>query len=686
MPYLAIPVLLLTLMTASVATSMIEYGVPNELMIIEPRYSVPATVEPGSSFNITVSASAAATVDEVILVGLNVTKEIDVGGVSVGPGEGTFEVSVPGDTPPGLYDLVLVADGGTYKEPRAVWVIEGEPSSLKIFLAGDSILGGSAIGGKYTWQMYEAAVLYANALQPDLFVMVGDDVDVGNDVNSLKQFAYITNELMIPSFVIPGNHDWAQVSSSTDFYSKYYGYWVGPGDWVRVVGDFVFVGLDAGFENYLRQEQLDWLESIVQKYEGTEKTVVIVVHPPFVIKSGDYEASPEEFISKYPDAVHPSWSSHKDSYVRFLHILNDYDCVKFVLSGDTHRDEVATYNGKVTLVTVTAIGHPNVYKYRGFRMIQIFANGSIKFFTRPGADPLGPEASYNSDHLYVDVAFSEDHSFFGYYVRVEPGFGLNLTNAPIYFFLNASYPLSQYSVYGDTGKVHEIEKYVKGDMVIIKAYVDLVEGTENTFVAAAEEDTAAPEVSISSWTPLKPMAGRQPITVMISATDEGWGVKQVKLLYKTPDMSDWGEVSAVYSSATYYRASVPVLNTPYVLMKAVAIDWAGHEAESDTVNVTYIGYQATTTTTITTTTTTPQIQPPIETTTTTTSTTTTTAATQTTTTTTTTTTSTTTTTTTTTTATTAAPPEGALTPAQMGAVIVAAIIVIIAAVVLMRRK
>lgn len=678
--YISVAALLLIITTASVAVSMINYAVPEPLMIIEPRYSVPATVEPGSSFNVTATASQATEVSEVMLLGLNVTKEISLSGVTVGPGQTTFEVEVPADTPPGLYDLVIVTPDGQYKEPRAVWVINGEPSSLKIFLAGDSILGGTAIGGKYTWQMYEAAVLYANALQTDLFIMVGDDVDVGNDVNSLKQFAYITNELMIPSFVIPGNHDWAQVSSSTDFYSKYYGHWVGPGDWVRVVGDFVFVGLDAGFENYLKQEQLDWLESIVQKYEGTGKTVVIVVHPPFVIKSGDYEASPEDFISKYPDAVHPSWSSHEDSYVRFLHILNDYDCVKFVISGDTHRDEVATYNGKVTLVTVTAVGHPNVYKYRGFRVIQIFANGSIKFFTPPGADPLGPEASFNSDHLYVDVAFSKDHGFYGYYIKVDHGFGLNLTNAPIYFFLNATYPLSQYSVYGDTDKVHGVEKYVKGDMIIIKAYVDLVEGTENTFVAAAEEDNTPPDVSISSWTPLKPMAGRQPITVMISATDEGWGVKQVKLLYKTPDMSEWEDVSAVYSSGTYYRASVPVLNTPYVLMKAVAIDWAGHEAESDTVNVTYIGYQATTTTTTTATTTS------ATTTTTTTTTTSTTTTTTTATTTTTTTETSTTTTTTSTTTTTAAPPEGALTPAQMGAVIVAAIIVIIGAAVLMKRK
>lgn len=671
-PYAAVPALLFIILTASVAASMIEYGIPDELMIVEPRYSVPATVEPGSSFNVTISASATTTVNEVVLVGLNITKEVSVG-AGVGPGETSFEVMIPADTPPGLYDLVVVTDEGSYREPRAVWVIDGEPDSLTIFLAGDSILGGTAIGGKYTWQMYEAAVLYANALQPDLFVMVGDDVDVGNDVSSLKQFAYITNELMVPSFVIPGNHDWAQVSSSTDFYSKYYGRWVGPGDWVREVGNFVFIGLDAGFENYLRQDQLDWLESIVQKYEGTGRTVVIVVHPPFVIKSGDYSASPEDFISKYPDAVHPSWSSHQDSYVRFLRILNDYDCVKFVLSGDTHRDEVATYNGKVTLVTVTAIGHPNVYKYRGFRVIQIFANGSIKFFTPPGADPLGPEASYNSDHLYVDVAFSNDHSFYGYYIMVGHGFGLNLTNAPIYFFLNATRPPSQYSVYGDTEKIHGIERYLRGDTVIIKAYVDLVEGTENTFVAAAEEDSTPPEISIASWTPTKPLAGRQPVTVMISATDEGWGVKQVKLLYKTPEMSDWKEVSAVHSSGTYYRASVPVLNTPYVLMKAVAIDWAGQEAESDIVNVTYMGYQATPTTTTTPTTTS----------------TTTTAATTTPTMTTTTTTTTTTTpmTTAATTATTPVtqPPEGAVTPAQMWAVIAAAVVVIIAAIVLRRK-
>lgn len=665
-------VLLFAIASASVASGMVTYELPSEFTIIEPRYSVPATVMPGGTFNITLSTTGSLTITSVTLVGLNVTKEISLGSASVGPGESSIEVSLPSDILPGLYDLIITTSSGVHKEPRAVWVLGEDYDSLKIFLAGDSILGGSAIGGKYTWQMYEAAVLYANALQPDLFVMVGDDVDVGNDVNSLKQFAYITNELMVPSFVIPGNHDWAQVSSSTDFYSKYYGLWVGPGDWVREVGDFVFIGLDAGFENYLRQDQLDWLESIVQSYEGSGKTVVIVIHPPFVMQSGDYVASPEEFISKYPDAVHKSWASHEDSYVRFLRILNDYDCIKFVLSGDTHRDEVATYNGKVTLITVTAIGHPNVYRYRGFRMIQLFANGSVKFFTPPGRDPRGPEASYNSDHLYVNVAFNRDYSFYGYYIKIDPGFGLNLTNAPIYFFLNATYPLSQYSVYGDTDRVHSVEKYIRGDKVIIKAYVDLIEGTENTFVAATGEDTSPPEVSISSWTPRKPMAGRQPITVMISAADEGWGIKLVKLLYKTPDMSDWEEVGAVYSSGTYYRANVPVLNTPYVLMKAVAIDWAGHETESDTVNVTYMGYQTTTTTSTTTTTTA--------------STTTTTTTTTTTSKTTTTTTITTTTTTTTTTTSPSAPPEGALTPTQMGVVIAVAVIVIIIAIVLMKKR
>ena len=631
---LAFTALLLVLAsTAHPAAAFVKEPAVSGVYVEDPRYSVPAVVKAGDTLNITLHVEGGASVDvgEVTLVSLNKTVEAPVEGLE---GAGTQHpkvvVRVPSDAEEGLYDLLIEVKvngkPGVLEEPRSVWVLNKPVEKLAIAHIGDSDLG-SFFGGKYSWEMYEASIVLANAFDLDAVIIVGDDVDVGNDVASLKTFYAQTNELRKPTFVIPGNHDWAQVSSSSDFNLKYYGKYVGPGYWVREVGRFVLIGLDAGFDNYLPDKELDWLEEQLGRYGGTDKTVVIIIHPPIVLNSGNYTAKDaDELVSKYGKAVHGSWRAHMDSLRRFFNLVNRYENVRFILAGDTHKDAVALINGRIWLVTATAAGHANVYAYRGLRFETLYSNGSIEFWEPPGKDPYSTEASVNTDLMYVKVNHDKDFKMYAVSITTDPKFDLTLSSAPLYFYLNSSTPPASYELYGDVSSVKGVKHWLYGKYVVFEVRVDIRPSMNTTLVIASYRDEVSPKVKVGYYMPRRPIAGKQPVAVSISATDEGWGVKEVKLLYREAGSTKWVPVRAILQSPGQYRAQVPPLNVPWALIKAVAVDWAGNEASTDVINITYSGYKppvttttatkTTATTTTTTTTTTITTTPPATTTTT----------------------------------------------------------------------
>jgi hypothetical protein len=86
------------------------------------------------------------------------------------------------------------------------------------------------------------------------------------------------------------------------------------------------------------------------------------------------------------------------------------------------------------------------------------------------------------------------------------------------------------------------------------------------------------------YTPRKPVAGRDSITLYIKAEDSGWGVKGVRVEYAADSLK--GAVEARETGPGSYRAELPPLNASKLQVTAVAADFAGNIA-SDTVEIGY---------------------------------------------------------------------------------------------------
>ncbi|RLG88168.1 MAG: hypothetical protein DRO18_01955, partial [Thermoprotei archaeon] len=501
-----ISALLLLLITITIVPTIVSASVPletlDDIYIVDPRYSVPLVIKPGSLVNITIYTKGhviKALSARIIAPNLSYGAEIKAQG-NISKDYYYVTIAIPEGIKEELYDVILkvVVEGKgniTLRSPRSLWYTTKEFNELTIVHIGDSIIGGF-YAGRTAAEMYLQTVVYSNMLDADIVVMVGDDVDVGNDVASLEIFNMLTNQIRKPTYIIPGNHDWAQVTTLKEFLYYYYGKYVGPRYWVRELGKFVLIGLDGGYENYLDDTQLKWLNKTLSMYP--DRSVIIIIHPPIVMDPGNYTfKSADELISKYEKNVLGAWKAHKDSLDKFIKILNKYTNIIAIIAGDTHKDCVARLNDRIWLITVTAAGHPNVYKFRGFRVIKLYSDGRLEFPVVPkGKNPYGTEASINTDYSLIREFTDEKYTMFAYNVELSPKFELKLSNVPLYFYVNASVEPSEYKFYGNVSLIKSYDFAYYGDFLIFRAYVDIVPGLNYTIILASYEDKVPPKVSI----------------------------------------------------------------------------------------------------------------------------------------------------------------------------------------------
>lgn len=583
-------------------TFVSEPAFPDNIKIIDPLYSVPVSARPGDVVNVTIEYEGVFEPSNIVLLAPG--REYVVGTwnvVTQDQGKTIISVQVPPDVVPELYDIVI--DGTfngeqvTLKSPRTVWVVSEFPTRLRILHISDVHIG-IFLDSRYAWERYEGHITIGNALNPTVIFITGDDVDVGNDVVSLKIFYSQTNEFRSPTFIVPGNHDWAGISDKQDFLTKFYGRYIGPPYWVRTFGNFTIIGLSSGSEGYFDATQLEWLSQVLDKY--SDKTVMILLHHSIFNDNGKVYGNYTNYQQIY-SMLYGSWRDHMDSFLKFLKLIDEHPNVVAVFAGHIHRDNVVLYNNRVWFITTTTAcgGRP---EYRGFRIVDVYANGTVHIEVPPNKDIFSSRSSYNIDYFSAVTYHDSDMITYIYSVDIMPSFELDLENVPLYFFVNASVPPEQYAFYGNTSVIKDYEYVQYGDLLVYKAYVDLTPGTKFTLVLSSYEDDTPPQAKIGIYSPKKPIAGKQAVTFTFQATDEGWGVKEVKLLYKTPSDTEWKSVPAYSTSGGTYRAQLPVLNTPEVVVKVVAYDWAGNKGESEEMTITYAGYGVTTTSPTTTTT------------------------------------------------------------------------------------
>ncbi len=573
--------------------------VPNpSLYVFSPRYSAPYPTLPGGVLNVTIySRLGDVKVVGIELVAPNLTYSVSPKGKYVltctyGGKYYVFPIALPKDIKPALYDLIVkvVVNGKEYGlwSPRSVWVLKGWPKELRIVHISDTHLG-LFVDGRFAKDRLKTYILLANALKDtDVVIITGDIVDVGSNMNALKLVFQLINQLRKPTYIVPGNHDWAQVNTYDEFMSKYFGVYVGTPHWVRRLGNITLIGLNTGADGYLSPDELSWLNHTLAEVKGT--SIYLLFHHPIFFNPGKYVASwsnPTPILK----ALYSSWREHlKDSLIPFLKLIGTYKGVRAAFAGHIHRDSTALLNGRFWMITATTADAGRPF-YRGFRLVNIFANGSVKFILPRGAKLFSYESSFRADDdtIRVNEVTDNELTTFLYHVVTTDKFQLDIKDAPLYFYLNASVAPSKYRLYGNTSLVKDVKVFKYGKYILYEVVIkELRPNEEFTLVISSYKDSKAPNVDISLYTPMKPIAGKQGISVSINAVDSGWGVKEVYLLYKTPTMSKWKYVKALHSGPNTYSAYIPPLSTKELTMKALAIDWAGNKAYSKPVTIEYI--------------------------------------------------------------------------------------------------
>lgn len=573
---------------------------PNIVRIKDPTYCLPAILTRDSVLNVLLEYSGRGIqVSSIKLYGVD--EEYETTNLTIAtsaPNTVLVRVDLPLGIKPGLYTILAeaVVDGVQYSviSPRSLWVVDEYPTSLKIMHISDIHVGISMDNWRAS-DRYERYVAVANFLEPDIVVITGDIADVGSDIYSYRDFMRLTNKFLRPTFCVPGNHDWSQVNSLSDFY-RLYGTFVGPRYWIRDLGSFVFIGLDTGYGGILDAEQLIWLNNTLSSYNESGKKILILMHHPLFTGFGIL-AGNSSYYQPLLGPMYASWEGNLDIALAFLRIIDRYPNIIGVLSGHIHADSTLLYAYRTWFLTVTT-ANGGTSQYRGYRLYQAYANGTLKTINY-GASTYSENASYPTDGLNIKVVTNNNFTLYANVISTRSPLPFVTDNFTLYFFLNKTLDVSSYRLYARYNTTNVGYEYMSyGDLWLIKSNVPLEPNMKLYLILSSYPDETPPSVRITYYSPTKPVSGRSVVTVYIAATDSGWGLDVVKLLYRKPGDSEWSEVSAQESQGTY-TAQIPQLQTNQVTIKAVAIDLAGHVSETPEILINYVEVTQTTSPTTT---------------------------------------------------------------------------------------
>jgi hypothetical protein len=380
---------------------MIEKGkIDKEYPIDEirrPLSSLPAIVEPGSSFEAEVALDSGAEVVDFYLSTSNSRVEyeyrLEVEGVEVTESGYRLVIRVPDDVFEDLYDLYMRARTGDGAEiwdvqPRAVSVADVDGDFTFIHLT-DMHVGDwlrTIIDGQFSlvenlvmgWKLAYEVVEEVNLIHPDFVVITGDIVYGGNYEIEYDAFYQILQRFDVPTFVLPGNHDTIDLllpippipgpirQDGRDYYLRY----IGPlyysfdygkahftmadsSDCTDLLRTGIFGTSITGMSGCMSEEQLRWIGSDLMC--GSELKFLCFHHPIDQLSTG------KELVE-----------------------ILDTRGVDFVLNGHEHDDYVYQHGG-TTVVRTTSCGGDTRGGYWGYRLFEVkgwevTSYGSIPLF------------------------------------------------------------------------------------------------------------------------------------------------------------------------------------------------------------------------------------------------------------------------------------------------------------------
>lgn len=159
------------------------------------------------------------------------------------------------------------------------------------------------------------AVEEINKSDADLVVINGDLTNEGPD-EELSNVKSILDQIKLPQFVLPGNHEttWSQSATKTIF-----DLW-GNDRFVTEFDNYVIVGIACGpymkmGDGHIKQEDLHWLDETLAKHCTDGKQVISFNHYPLKKDLDNYDDY-IRILRKYPVIAHINGHYHKyEKYV-----------------------------------------------------------------------------------------------------------------------------------------------------------------------------------------------------------------------------------------------------------------------------------------------------------------------------------------------------------------------------------
>lgn len=572
--------------------SALMAALEEEVRILFPTWATPTSAQPGGFFQTIITGPASLSISTAFAINVETGEIAELSVMSVekvgdgndvivrGARSGSVSatLAVPESVGEGLYNIfITLDDGSTLWMPRSLYIYTSPPDEIVLLHMSDVHLGAIDEGvlNDYKNTRYIALVnTLKETIGLDLVVATGDLIDIGNQIVNYKNLAYHFNQMLVPTLMVPGNHNWAQVTSLEDFLFKFYGKYVVPARyWSYEIGNFLFIGLDSQSEGFVEEEGLDFLEQTLEKYEGTGVKAVIMFHHPLFSKPGSYKGDVESF----KDALYGSWEAQFDLAKRFFDIIDRYESVVAVLSGHVHRDADVVYyrpdNSTVYFITTTTANH-GTPQYWGAKIVRITSQGDVEV--------ISLDREYRPDKGSLDTSAFRVYSSpgtgglsYGWTFDLTD-FQLGTKNLRLVFPLSKSVSPDVYlnNVLTVGLSIENIKIVDQGLYYLAIADVEIQE-PKGKIVIYAEPDTMTPTIEVESLVPSKPTRGSV-VTIQVRVSDAGWGVESVRAyLVSGSSEEELPVFSGLYLDVYIVRfLAVPGMDG----VKIVATDMAGNEA------------------------------------------------------------------------------------------------------------
>ena len=454
-------------------------------------------------------------------------------------GDGVLKITarIPENIPKGLFNLTVKSGATELTEPNAVYVFGEEyPGNLRVLHITDNHYGvrkkAKLLKNR---ELFRRLIAVANGLRPDIVLHTGDLIDGIARADEEDPFMSVYRDLVrlrVPCIIVQGNNDNTAIEKGSYFWEKY----IGPLYGFVKFGNYSFFLLDAD-TGRVQPEQISWLREQIESCKDVP-VKVLMIHYPYHSEELGYYQKGKGFVSVVPNIT--NW-------------LEGYN-FSLVLMGHWHVDNITRPPKVPALSIVSDAGqYDDVNDYGHYRPMTIWEDGRVEFVDpSPSLATLSVEYLQRYDGSAKGVSIIVSNKMDSEISLVLPAVLSSYSESPI--IENAKLMLS----YSHEGKgIYELEVTVPpGEEVLVKICI--------------EKDTEPPTILV------EPEIKEETVTLWYEASDEGLGVKEVKLFYSA-DNKTWKEIEPEFEAGyPLYKFQATAGRMYY---KALVEDVAGNEAE-----------------------------------------------------------------------------------------------------------